>query len=564
MNDDYCRKQGAALGFEKVVTRDERHGVVYTRAWVVDTMLDLAGYKAEENLVDALAIEPAAGVGSFVLPMVRRLIASCRQQQRNITDCIDSLLVYEVDAASSKAMRSSLSQLLAQLNILQNDADLLLDTWLRTGDYLLDATRLPRADFVIGNPPYIRLEAIEESMAILYRMLYPTMIGRADVYIAFFEAALRQIKPSGVCAFICPDRWMLNQYGAGLRKLVTSGYHVETIVEMHQAHAFEAEVNAYPAITIIRRGQQGQVVVASVGSDLANKSPGEIARLIVAARDSNQQQVTVSGIHSTVVRTWYTGNAPWPRISPAHLTILQRLETEFHPLEDGRTRVSIGVATGADDIFITTDPDLVESAQLLPLAMAYDIVDGKLKWSGQYLVNPWNQHGLVVLDRYPRLKMYFERHRERLQQRHINKRNQVGWYRTIDRVHHDLLSKPKLYIADIKDKLNPVLDTGETYPHHNLYFIQSEDWDLEVLGGLLLSAIGQFFIECYGIRMRGGYLRFQAQYLRRIRVPRPKNINYENASQLRAAFQLRDRERATWVALNVYTLSNVPGTNLYE
>ena len=73
--------------------------------------------------------------------------------------------------------------------------------------------------------------------------------------------------------------------------------------------------------------------------------------------------------------------------------------------------------------------------------------------------------------------------------------------------------------------LDPVLDRGETYPHHNLYFIQSDEWDLEVLGGLLMSAVGQFFVESYGVRMRGGYLRFQAQYLRRIRVPSPKALS---------------------------------------
>ena len=28
-----------------------------------------------------------------------------------------------------------------------------------------------------------------------------------------FEAALRQLKVGGGCAFICADRWMSNQYG---------------------------------------------------------------------------------------------------------------------------------------------------------------------------------------------------------------------------------------------------------------------------------------------------------------------------------------------------------------
>ncbi len=97
-----------------------------------------------------------------------------------------------------------------------------------------------------------------------------------------------------------------------------------------------------------------------------------------------------------------------------------------------------------------------------------------------------------------------------------------------------------------------MLDTGETYPHHNLYFIQSDVWDLEVLGGLLISAIGQFFVESYGVRMRGGYLRFQAQYLRRIRVPDPTTLSKKHAKDLIKAFRDRDRQLATQTALTIY------------
>src|SRR5260370_30924642 len=105
------------------------------------------------------------------------------------------------------------------------------------------------------------------------------------------------------------------------------------------------------------------------------------------------------------------------------------------------------------------------------------------------------------------MRAYFEEHALALKKRHTAVKNQRGWYKTIDRVTHSLTSKPKLYIADIKNMLDPVLDRGETYPHHNLYFIQAEGWDLEVLGGLLMSAVGQFFVASYGVRMRGGYWR---------------------------------------------------------
>ena len=153
---------------------------------------------------------------------------------------------------------------------------------------------------------------------------------------------------------------------------------------------------------------------------------------------------------------------------------------------------------------------------------------------------------------FPRLRAYFEAHASLLKRRHTARKNVNGWYRTIDRVTHALARQPKLYVPDIKDEFNPVIDRGHSYPHHNLYFIQSDDWDLEVLGGLLLSSLAQFFIEAYGVRMRGGYLRFQAQYLRRIRVPDPRRIAGDQASRLRQAFEARDRALASRVAFELY------------
>jgi hypothetical protein len=125
-------------------------------------------------------------------------------------------------------------------------------------------------------------------------------------------------------------------------------------------------------------------------------------------------------------------------------------------------------------------------------------------------------------------------------------------------VNLSLFSKEKLYIADIKERLLPALDLGKTYPQHNLYWITSDQWDLRVLGGLLISAVGEFFIHCYGVRMRGGYLRFQAQYLRRIRVPDPKSISPKLAQKLRQAFDTQDFDLATRAAMEAYQIDTIP------
>jgi hypothetical protein len=520
--------------------------VVYTKRWVVELLLNLSGYCSDKNLVHALAVEPAAGDGAFLGPMVERLVESCRNLDLSLSECEKSLIAYELDEASAARARTLIQNILVSRGVAHPLAKQLVEAWVITRDYLFDTTNRP-ADFIIGNPPYVRLEDIPEETASVYRNAYPTMRGRADLYVAFFEAALRQLKSGGVCSFICADRWMRNQYGAELRQLITSGYSVELLLSMHDANAFDDEVDAYPAITVIRHKKQQSTIVATAGQEAEGLQPRQLAMTL----RGKHRDVLPHGIHKAVVKKWFNGADPWPCHSPEQLALLRRLEDQF-PLLEMNAKVGIGVATGNDSIYITTDADLVESSRLLKLALAKDMAGGMLRWSGHYLVNPWIHEGLVSLKAYPKLKAYYERHAADLKRRHTAKKNISGWYKTIDRVNHALTKKHKLYIPDIKNTLEPVLDRGETYPHHNLYFIQSDEWDLEVLGGLLMSKVGQFFVESYGVRMRGGYLRFQAQYLRRIRLPAPKTLSRMQSHELRDAFRDRDRPRATQVALDLY------------
>ena len=530
----------------------EPKGVVYTKRWVVDLLLDLAGYVPTNNLVDSVAIEPAAGDGAFLSLMIRRLFQCCQRLGRSISDCRNSLIAFELDEASAQGTIQLAVHTLIDLGVEPFDAGELANVWVRTGDYLFDSSAI-EADFVIGNPPYVRLEEIPENTAHLYRAAYPIMCGRADLYIAFFEAALRQLRQNGTCAFICADRWMRNQYGAELRNFVTSCFAIDIVLEMHEADAFHNEVDAYPAITVIRRRKQGRVIVARADQHAEALPPGRLSSLLLSV-DEHTKQVLPHGLHKTYIDTWFAGTEPWPCRSPEQLALLRRLEKDFLPL-GSNAEIGIGVASGNDKVFITKNADLVEPSRLLKLAMAKDVRTGELQWSGHYLVDPWNAEGVVNLKNYPRLNRYFEQHGAALKKRHTAQRNVRDWYRTIDRVKHSLAGEPKLYIADIRSTLEPVLDSGQTYPHHNLYYIQSTEWDLEVLGGLLISFIGQFFIESYGIQMRGGYLRFQAQYLRRIRVPSPFDLTETQTVTLRQAFRDRDRQAATAAALEVYAIA---------
>ena len=159
---------------------------------------------------------------------------------------------------------------------------------------------------------------------------------------------------------------------------------------------------------------------------------------------------------------------------------------------------------------------------------------------------------LVDLARHPRLAAYLNKYGAEIRRRHVAQNNPGRWYRTIDRVEPGLLERPKLVIPDLKAFIQPVLDRGETYPHHGLYFVTSDKWDLEVLGGLLLSDVAEMFVSMYCVKMRGGCYRFQAQYLRRIRVPSINTVDRRAQADLRSAFEQRDRAKATRIACSLY------------
>lgn len=237
------------------------------------------------------------------------------------------------------------------------------------------------------------------------------------------------------------------------------------------------------------------------------------------------------------------------------IRLLEHLNEHFYALEEtGReTKISIGVATGADRAFIVDPAQTdVEPDRLLPLVMADDIRNGRLETTKRVLINPWDASGnLVKLTEYPKLARALGEH-ESVKKRFVAKRSPENWHRTIDKVYPGLAEKPKLLLQDMKAQITPVLDRGGHYPHHNLYYVTSTGWDLEVLGGLLLSRIAEAFISAYGVKMRGGTLRFQAQYLRKIRVPAPESIPVTVANRLREAYRALDREAATRAAEAAY------------
>lgn len=530
----------------------EQRGAIYTKREVVEFILDLARYEAARPLYRLRLLEPSFGHGDFLEIVIERLLeswcnANCPGDPvATLAPCIRGV---ELHTPSFKSTRGKVLTLLEEGGIRGDAAEQIADAWLIQGDFLL--TELAQAfDFVVGNPPYVRQELIPDALIAEYRLRYRTVFDRADIYIPFIEHSLSLLSEGGRLGFICADRWMKNRYGGPLRQMVAGGYHLEAYVDMTDTPAFHADVIAYPAITIITREKPGKTRVAH-RPEIEKATLEALAQHLLSS-DALQPGGAVREMADVAV-----GAEPWILESPDQLMLIRRLERDYPAIEDAGCKVGIGVATGADKAYIGPFEELdVEDDRKLPLVMTRDIDSGEVKWRGLGIVNPFSEEGgLVDLDAYPRLKSYLEVRRDQIAGRHVAKKAPANWYRTIDRINPALASRPKLLIPDIKGDAHIVYESGQLYPHHNLYFIVSDEWDLRALQAVLRSGIAKLFVSIYATRMRGGYLRFQAQYLRRIRLPRWRDVPESLKVELVEAAGGGDVEACNRVVAKLYNLS---------
>ncbi len=499
-----------------------QHGDVFTSPEVVSYMLDLVGYTADKDLSETSILEPSCGEGEFVIEIIRRLKESSRRFDFDLSAAFqNNVFAYDIDGAKIASCCRRIEVLCPSLPLEGNICQ---------ADFLTADIR--SFDVVVGNPPYVRYEQIPTELLFSYKQLFHTFHYRADLYILFFEKTLRHLNPGGRHCFICSNRWLKNEYGKKLRAWITQFFRLESIVSLEKAaDAFQEDVLAYPAITLISYTRPGSTFtfseltsISQLGEDTGRVLPAPIS-------------------------------ADWSRV----FNRAQSDET-LVTIEEMGFLIGVGVATGADAIFIARDlPVHVEEELLLPALNARDMSGDRLQWSGQYLLNPYKPNGeLIRLEDFPRAAAYLISHRDALQKRHVAKKNPEKWYKTIDRIIPALKDSPKVLLPDISGNQFIFVDDGRFYPQHNLYYITGGSLrQLQLLSAMLMSDFVKSQLLSITNCMNGGYPRWQSQYLRKLVMPDVNAIDETLAERLLDAYRAFDLTRINETMVDIVSAPRV-------
>ena len=478
-----------------------QHGDVFTSPLVVRFILDKVGYTPDKDLSSIRILEPSCGEGEFVEEIAKRLITSSHLHGFDAVEAFDkNVRAFDIDKEKVSKCRARL----AKLGITSNN--------IKEADFL--NTNIEETDIVVGNPPYIRYENIPKDMLDYCKRTFRTFHYRCDLYVPFYEKTLAVLKDQGKHCFICSNRWLKNEYGKKLRLLIARKYNLQIIVDLEKANAFQENVLAYPAITLISKEKPSHYFGYAECKNIKDLGTLPTSNRIMPKDDD------------------WTGAFNSIYANPSFLTIEQQ-----------GFKIGIGVATGADAIFISREfPGKIEEELIMPGINARDLRDNKFHWQGEYLLNPYNADGtLINLADYPLANAYLERHKEKLVSRHIAKKTPSRWYKTIDRISPALLSQPKILLPDMSGNTYVFVDDGEFYPLHNIYYIVGRSSvQLRLLAAFLMSDFVRSQLNSVTNKMNGGFPRWQSQHLRKLKIPKLSSISSADVQLLLSHYERHD------------------------
>ena len=116
-------------------------------------------------------------------------------------------------------------------------------------------------DAVIGNPPYIRIQALQEWAPLEvehYKRAYRAASkGNYDIYVVFVEKGLALLNERGRLGFILPHKFFNAQYGEPIRKVLSEGHNLAKVVHFGDQQVFE-NATTYTCLLFLEKGGRNE------------------------------------------------------------------------------------------------------------------------------------------------------------------------------------------------------------------------------------------------------------------------------------------------------------------
>ena len=591
--------------YEDYLSKEERKklGEYYTPPEVVRYILDAVGYTSAEEIEGKRILDPACGSGTFLVEATRRLIERFLKKFHK-----SSVARFEPEEANAilNEVRKSIYGLdinifacnIAEMNLFFQTIDLygavkskykeedfkgfnvfpadsLMPPKLKSEDFgeweKSDSNDLKgiagikgmKFDFIVGNPPYVRVQRLDKEQKEQYGAYYLTPKGNYDIYIIFIERGAKWLENNGKLGFITSDQYTLTNYGEKLRKFIAENYKIEQFIDFADTGVFR-DVSNYPSIIIIKKTDNEKEINSNFVKCVRVKQPKDdllkdIQRRIYKREYFNEYydlfefpQADLSDI--------------WSFMPQKEEGVFKKMEDNADcKLKDVCENIFVGLQTSADKIYLVRvveqiDDKLVkirpvksekgytvEKEILKPLLKGEDVRRWSIDWEDLWVIFPYKiVSGDAILYSeeemktiFPETLQYFLNHKKELEGREKGKmKNRKDWYGYIYKKNLTRFDQKKILVQVLANRNSFTLDEDGIYyflggSTAGAYGILLNDEyntaeDYLYFLGLLNSSVLEFYIKHISQLFSGGYYAYGRQYLEKLPIKLPQTSEGED------------------------------------
>ena len=504
------------------------NGVVYTPEWIVNLILDKLDYT--EDILDKKIIDPACGEGAFIKVAAERLIKDAIDKKlatSEIKKALESnIFGWDTDENAIRECKINLDEVASKYditdvkwNLMQIDS---LDKKL-TGKYF------GYFDFVVGNPPYIRIQHLgEERRKYIQREWKLCRKGSTDSFIAFFELGYYLLNENGELGYITPNTYLKTSASKDLRLFIKEKKILRTLIDFRYHQVF-GNATTYSLITI-----------------LSKKSASNFFDLYYGNSDEKIEHIDKIDINELNDDNWILD-------SNDVLVRIKEIENRGIPLGE-LADIHVGITTLADDYYIFKDPIMhnntaiirlkdgrqfkIEREILKPIIKA-SVLKSPDEEQNRFIIFPyrkiWGKHHIIpekeLSERYPLTYRYFLSIKDILLNRDKGKSNSVIWYAFGRSQGLDTSFGKKILTSGMNKEPNFIVWEREEYTFYAGYCIKY-DGDLYELAKELNSDDMKFYIEHTSRHYQNDYKSYSKTFIKNFGIDNPKIIREYRKTKL--------------------------------
>ncbi len=195
-------------------------------------------------------------------------------------------------------------------------------------------------DAVIGNPPYLRIQGLQEYYGNQIDYLikhYQSAVKRFDLYLLFAEKGFKLLRPGGWLGFICPHKFLNSDFGSGLREFLIKHSALESFISFGNNLIFN-QAATYTGILLLVKG--------------ANKAFSYYEFPSTSSLELSTRLADLDKVGFASYKFEELTSEPWTLASSSDQGLINKLQQQQMTVEDVFNGVFQGVVTGIDEILV--------------------------------------------------------------------------------------------------------------------------------------------------------------------------------------------------------------------